>query len=399
MPSMVMSGFPSRESDQVSLANWRNRPFNAWAFHHVREIVPSADIANAADDIWQFAQQPDDLSSLAFTHCGADYSLDRFMSETATDGMVILHRGKVIVERYANGMNAATPHILMSVSKSVTGLVAGCAVAKGALDPEQRVTSIIPEMRDSVYADTTVRHVLDMRVGLLFDENYLATSGPIVEYRKATGWNPLGPNETPSDLRTFLTSLKDRSGADGGPFHYVSPNSDLLGWILERATGMRFADLMSEHLWQPLGAQRPAYVTVDRFGAPRCAGGICMTVMDLARIGQLMLQRGQRNGVPIIPAAWIDDIFGNGDSVAWANGDLAPYFGNRSMHYRNKWYVDRDRRTAMGLGIHGQHVFVDRAQDLVIAKVSSQTSPLDADLTELTLRFAEAVSDHLGRTR
>ncbi|RYX87216.1 MAG: class C beta-lactamase-related serine hydrolase, partial [Bradyrhizobiaceae bacterium] len=256
MPSMVMSGFPSRESDQVSLANWRNAPFNAWAFHHVREIVPSADIANAADDIWQFAQQPDDLSSLAFTHRGADYSLDRFMSETATDGMVILHRGKVIVERYANGMNAATPHILMSVSKSVTGLVAGCAVAKGALDPEQRVTSIIPELRDSVYADTTVRHVLDMRVGLLFDENYLATSGPIVEYRKATGWNPLGPNETPSDLRTFLTSLKDRSGADGGPFHYVSPNSDLLGWILERATGMRFADLMSEHLWQPLGAQR-----------------------------------------------------------------------------------------------------------------------------------------------
>lgn len=397
MPSMVMSGFPSRESDQVSLANWRNRPFNAWAFHHVREIVPSADIANAADDIWQFAQQPDDLSSLAFTHCGADYSLDRFMSETAADGMVILHRGKVIVERYANGMNAATPHILMSVSKSVTGLVAGCAAAKGALDPEQRVTSIIPEMRDSVYADTTVRHVLDMRVGLLFDENYLATSGPIVEYRKATGWNPLGPNETPSDLRTFLTSLKDRSGADGGPFHYVSPNSDLLGWILERATGMRFADLMSEHLWQPLGAQRPAYVTVDRFGAPRCAGGICMTVMDLARMGQLMLQNGRRDDRPIIPARWIDDIFANGDPEAWANGDLAPYFGGRAMHYRNKWYVARDRQTAMGLGIHGQHVFIDRINQVVIAKVSSQASPLDARLTELTLRFAEATSDLLAR--
>lgn len=399
MPSTVMSGFPPRDEDQVSLANWRNRPFNAWAFHHVREIVPSADIANASDDIWQFAQQLDDLSSLAFTHRGAACSLDAFMSETATDGLVILHRGKVIVERYANGMTAAMPHILMSVSKSMTGLIAGCVVAKGALDPEQKVTSIIPELRDSVYADTTIQHVLDMRVGLTFDENYLATSGPIVTYRKATGWNPLGPNDTPSDLRTFLTGLTERGGADGGPFHYVSPNSDLLGWILERATGMRFADLMSEHLWQPLGAQRSAYVTVDRFGAPRCAGGICMTAMDLARVGQLMLQRGQRNGAPIIPAAWIDDIFSNGDPVAWADGDLAPYFGNRSMHYRNKWYVDRDRKMAMGLGIHGQHLFVDRVQDMVIAKLSSQAAPLDANLTEMTLRFAEAVSDHLGQSR
>jgi CubicO group peptidase (beta-lactamase class C family) len=397
MPSPLMSGFPPCEADQASLANWRTGPFNKWAFHHVREIVPSTDIPNAPDDAWQFEQQPDDLSSLSFTHRDAGYSLDTFMHATDTDGLVILHRGKVICERYANGMTTNTPHILMSVSKSMTALVAGCVIAKGALDPEQRVTLLIPELAGSVYAETTVRHVLDMRVGLLFDENYFATSGPIVEYRKATGWNPLGAGETPSDLRTFLTGLTERSGADGGPFHYVSPNSDLLGWILERATGVRFADLMSQHLWQKLGAQRSAYITVDRFGAPRCAGGICTTVMDLARIGQLMLQNGQRNGTSIIPAAWIDDIFGNGDPVAWAKGDLAPYFGGRSMHYRNKWYVARDRRTAMGLGIHGQHVFVDRANEMVIAKVSSQASPLDANLTELTLRFAEATSDLLGR--
>jgi CubicO group peptidase (beta-lactamase class C family) len=198
-------------------------------------------------------------------------------------------------------------------------------------------------------------------------------------------------------LRSFLTSLKDRSGPDGGPFHYVSTNSDLLGWILERATGTRFADLMSAHLWQPMGAQRSAYITVDRFGAPRCAGGICTTVMDLARVGQLILQGGRRNGVSIIPSGWIDDILANGDPAAWSDGDLAPYFGGRSMHYRSKWYVLRDRAMALGLGIHGQNVFVEPAKELVIAKVSSQAAPLDAPLTELTLRFAETVSDHFGR--
>jgi CubicO group peptidase (beta-lactamase class C family) len=397
MPSALMSGFPSLPTDQVSLANWRTGPYNKWAFHHVREIVPSADIPNAPGDIWQLESRPSDLSSLSVEHLGARYSFDKLLSDTATDGLVILHRGKVIFEHYANGMGANTPHILMSVSKSLTGLVAGILVAKGALDPEQTIVSIIPELRGSVYSETTVRHVLDMRVGLQFDENYLATSGPIVEYRKSTGWNPLGPGESPSDLRSFLTSLKDRSGPDGGPFHYVSTNSDLLGWILERATGTRFADLMSAHLWQPMGAQRSAHITVDRFGAPRCAGGICTTVMDLARVGQLILQGGRRNGASIIPSGWIDDILANGDPAAWSDGDLAPYFGGRSMHYRSKWYVLRDRAMALGLGIHGQNVFVEPTKELVIAKVSSQAAPLDAPLTELTLRFAETVSDHFGR--
>ncbi len=396
MSSALMSGFPSVPKDQATLANWRTDPYNKWAFHHVRDIVPSSDIPNTPGDTWQFESDPRDLSSLSVEHDGTSYSVDRLLDATNTDGLAILHRGKVIFERYANGMSADTPHILMSVSKSMTALVAGILVGKRILDPEQPVVSIIPELRGSVYSDAKVRHVLDMRVGLRFDENYLATSGPIVEYRKATGWNPLGPGESPSDLRSFLTGLTDREGPDGGPFHYVSPNSDLLGWILERASGVRFADLMSTHLWRPMGAQYSAYVTVDRFGAPRCAGGICTTVMDLARVGQLMLQGGSRDGTSIIPSGWIDDILANGDPAAWSAGDLAPYFGGRSMHYRNKWYVLRDRKMALGLGIHGQNVFVEPAKELVIAKVSSQAAPLDAPLTELTLRFAETVSDHFG---
>ncbi|WP_371422690.1 serine hydrolase domain-containing protein [Tardiphaga sp.] len=396
MSSALMSGFPSLPKDQATLANWRTDPYNKWAFHHVRDLVPSSDIPNTPADIWQFESDPRDLSSLSVEHDGTSYSIDRLLDATNTDGLAILHRGKVIFERYANGMSADTPHILMSVSKSMTALVAGILVGKRILDPEQPVVSIIPELRGSVYSDAKVRHVLDMRVGLRFDENYLATSGPIVEYRKATGWNPLGPGESASDLRSFLTGLTDREGPDGGPFHYVSPNSDLLGWILERASGVRFADLMSTHLWRPMGAQYSAYVTVDRFGAPRCAGGICTTVMDLARVGQLMLQGGSRNGTSIIPSGWIDDILANGDPAAWSAGDLAPYFGGRSMHYRNKWYVLRDRKMALGLGIHGQNVFVEPAKELVIAKVSSQAAPLDAPLTELTLRFAETVSDHFG---
>jgi len=390
-----MSGFPSAQTDLVTLANWRTAPYNKWAFQHVREIVPSADIPNAPGDVWKLVSEPKDFSSFAFEHSGKPYSIDKFLGETDTDGLVILHRGKVILERYDNGMTSNTPHILMSVSKSLTAVVAGILIEQGKLDPEQEVVSVIPELKDSVYSDATVRHVLDMRVGLDFDEDYLATSGPIVEYRKSTNWNPLGPGERPSDLRTFLAGLKQRSGPDGGPFHYVSTNTDLLGWILERASGIRFADLLSTLLWQPMGAQCSAYITVDRLGAPRCAGGICTTTMDLARVGQLIVQNGRRNDTPIIPACWIEDMLGGGDPRAWAAGDLISYFGGRTMHYRSKWYVLRDRDIALGLGVYGQNVFVNKAKEVVIAKVSSQAPPLDKDLIDLTITFVEAMSDHL----
>jgi CubicO group peptidase (beta-lactamase class C family) len=396
MSSSLMSGFPSAETDQVTLANWRTAPYLTWAFQHVREIVPSADIPNAPGNVWRLESEPKDFLSFRFEHRGRRYGIEPFLDKTETDGLVILHRGKVIVERYGNGMTANTPHILMSVSKSLTAVVAGILVAQGRLDPEQKIVSVIPELKDSVYSGATLRHVLDMRVGIDFDEDYLATSGPIVEYRKSTNWNPLGPGERASDLRTFLASLTARNGPDGGPFHYVSTNTDLLGWILERASGIRFADLLSTLLWQPMGAQCPAYVTVDRLGAPRCAGGVCTTTMDLARVGQLIVQDGRRGNTPIIPAAWIDDMLGGGDAKAWVAGDLVSYFGDRPMHYRNKWYVLRDRSIAFGLGVYGQNVFVDKANQIVVAKVSSQAPPLDKDLIDLTLAFAEAVSDQLA---
>src|SRR5579859_5943239 len=117
MPSTLMSGFPSTEADQVTLANWRTAPYMKWAFQHVREIVTSADIPNAADDIWKLASEPRDFSSFSFAHGGKPYSLDKFLDETDADGLVILHRGKVILEQYSNGMTSNTPHILMSVSK------------------------------------------------------------------------------------------------------------------------------------------------------------------------------------------------------------------------------------------------------------------------------------------
>jgi CubicO group peptidase (beta-lactamase class C family) len=360
-----MQGFPPAPGTQVSLANWRTPPFNKWGFQHTREIVPSADIANDPAKVLPLASAPVELG------------VEEAFAATDTDALVVLHRGRLAYERYANGMTAHTPHILMSVSKSMLGLL----VEKLGLDTGREVSEIIPEIRGTAYRGATLRHLLDMRAGVAWDENYLATSGPIIEYRKSTGWNPLGPGEAPSDLHSFYANLKEQDGPHGGRLHYTSPNSDLLGWVIERATGARYADLMSELVWKPAGAERSAYITVDRLGAPRCAGGMCVTLRDLARVGVWVLEQGMT-----------ERFERDGDPSAWATGDLAPYYPGLPMRYRSFWYVvDGAAPLAFGMGIHGQNLFIDRVNDLVIAKLSSQAMPMDAARIGLTMRAISEV--------
>lgn len=395
----LMQGFPPASEGQVTLANWRTAPFNRWAFHHVREILPTADIPHDPGSIRGLAANLQDFTGLRIAAPGGkSLDLTDFMRETTTDGLVILHRGSIVFEHYANGMTSSSPHILMSVSKSMLGLLAGILVGRKVLDLARPVTDIVPEVKDTAYAGATVGQLLDMRAGVAFEENYLATSGPIIAYRKSTGWNPLGAGETASDLRSFFREMKEADGPHGERFSYVSPNTDLLGWIIERAAGRRYVDLMSELLWQPMGAAGSAYITVDRLGAPRAAGGMCTTTRDLARIGQLMVEHGAHGSKQVVPEGWVKGIAESGDADAWNRGSFVEYYPGAAMHYRAKWYVERGVKPLLfGLGIHGQNVFADAANEIVIAKHSSQAPPLDAGLIALTGEFVKAVRSALAR--
>ncbi len=389
-----MREFPPAGENQVTLANWRHAPFSSWAFSHVREIIQSADIANNPDDIWQLQSDPADLSTLSVDD-GLD--LSGYLDATYTDGFIVLHRDRIVAEEYRNAAGPRKPHILMSVSKSMLGALSGILADKGILDTAAPVTDYVPEIAGTAWKGATVQNLLDMRAGIRFDEDYEATSGAIIEYRKSTGWNPLEPGDTASDLRSFFSEISDTDGAHLGRFHYVSPNTDLMAWIVERAAGTRYADLMSQHLWQPMGAETSAYITVDRLGAPRAAGGVCVTLRDLARVGLLVANLGKRGSVQVLPQAWIEDVLTNGDPQAWASGDFAEYFPGRNMHYRNKWYVERgDNPMVFCIGIHGQNLYVFPEQQLVVAKMSSRPRPLDPEVSLLNLKMVAALKQHFG---
>lgn len=393
----LMQTFPASPETQVTLANWRKPPFNKWSFAHAREIVPSAEIGRKPDAVRSLPVKPIDLGSITVECRGQSRSFADFLDYTDTDGLVVLHKGRIVHEGYCDRMTPATPHILMSVSKSVLGLMMGILADQGLFKLQQRVTEIIPEVSGTAYAGATLRDLLDMRVGVKFDENYTATDGAIIAYRKAQGWDPILPGEEPSDLRRFFGILTVSEGQHAGSFHYVSPNTDLLGWVIERSTGCRYADLVSELLWQPMGAEYDAYITVDRLGAPRCAGGFCATTRDLARIGQLIVENGSYGGRQVVPEAWIDDILTKGSRDAWDSGDFLDYLPDLPIHYRSKWYVlNGEAPLVFGVGVHGQNVFIDRKNDIVMAKFSSQAVAMDPARIQATIAGVKAIRDFLA---
>ena len=354
-------------SDDLSfgakLDNWRSTPYSKWAFHHVREIIPTADIENKSGLVNNLS-----LDIQRFE----DLNLELVMEETETDAIVIAQNSSILFEKYNNGMSEKSPHILFSVSKSILGLIVGALIGNKTLNESDLIIKFVPELKMTAYSDATVRDLLDMRVGVKFDEDYTATTGPIINYRYAANWNPVPVGVEAGDLKSFMGSLTERDGIHNDRFHYVSPNTDLLAWVCERASGIRYSDLISELLWTPLGAESSGYITVDRLGGMRAAGGVCFTTRDLARVGLMIGNYGYVNNKQIIPDFWIDDVIKNGSDSAWEKRIGMDEFGNMPMHYRSFWYVQKNGDPLIhGLGIHGQYLFIDPKLNLSVAWFSS----------------------------
>jgi len=352
-------------------------------------------VAADPDRFWELASAPMDVLHERFAVAGRERTVQEWLAESHCDGIVALREGVIAFEWYDNRLTQATPHIVFSVTKSVTALLLGILAERGQLDPEAAVTRYIPEAAGSGFGDATVRHVLDMQVSLDFDEVYTATGGTFIRYRQAMGWNPAtDPAEQP-DLRSFLLSLGRRDGPHGKRFRYLSPNSDLLGWIAERAAGRRYADLLTELLWQPMGAEASASMTVDRLGAARSAGGLSVTLRDLARLGEMVRCRGIADGRTVVPGWWIDDILAKGDPAAWAGSDFETMLppGGR---YRSQWYLSDARGSqAMAAGIHGQWIWIDHDRGITIAKLSSQPQPTTDGYDPLEQGCFEAIAEAL----
>lgn len=378
----------------VTLGNWRESPYSRWAFHNLRELVPTAEISCGFPRVENPVASSDLLSERISTGIEGITSVLEHLEFSHTDAFVLMRRGEIIGEYYAPYSGIEKPHVVFSVSKSITAVVSGILEGQGLIDPDMPVSDYLPEAKGSAYGDCRYRDVLDMRVSLDFNEAYLDRNGAFARYRRAMLWNPPEPGTTAEDLRSFLVSLRKGEGPHGGRFFYASPNSDLLGIILERVTGKRYADLVSDLLWKPMGAASHGYVTVDSAGTARSAGGVCVTVRDLGRVGELVRTEGVIAGRQVLPRTWGADMLANGDGDAWKAGGENIFPEGR---YRSQWYQSGEQSGAFcAIGIHGQWIYIDPSKEITIAKASSQPKPVDDEMKFANLAFYRAVCDLAG---
>jgi CubicO group peptidase (beta-lactamase class C family) len=370
----LMTGAPPFSDDRlVTLANWQDPPFNRWGFQHIRDLMPTARIRRGDGPAWILPRAQRDLSGLQLPFGDRSVDLETFLDETYTDAFLVLHRGSIVHEQYRNAMTPDTTHLLMSVSKSVTSAVCGSLVAAGRLSPDDLVTRHVPELAGTSWDGCTVRHLLDMRAGTRFNEDYADLRADVRVYEQIYLWRPRSDPGLPASITDYYPTLRNQ-GPHGGPFDYRSILTDMLAWVMERAAGDRLSNLISRHLWQPMGAEFDAEITVDAEGNPMADGGICTTLGDLARFGQLLANRGRRHGVAVIPEPWIDDTLAPGpDSVdAFLASEPDAEQVRRGSYYRNQFWVFDPRAPIYRCnGINGQSVLVHGPAEVVIAKLST----------------------------
>ncbi|KAF7186846.1 6-aminohexanoate-dimer hydrolase [Pseudocercospora fuligena] len=274
-------------TEAINLSNWRLHPQNQWSFINVDKILPTATI-DASTTPSTLPSSPMSWSNFQLKwKDGKILTLDDYIQASQTDSLIILHQGKILYENYFNNNTPSSKHILMSMSKSITSLLIGILQGQGKLSVSDLLTKHIPEMSSTIFANKTIQQCLDMRTSFNYNDN-----SP--EYRESMGWNPPSSN-TSQTLKSFLTNFSPDSTFSESKFEYCSVNTDLLGWVLERASGMKLSSLLQKYLWEPLGCESPALITLDRpEGLGRAAGGICATLRDTARIAQMLLNDGKK---------------------------------------------------------------------------------------------------------
>jgi CubicO group peptidase (beta-lactamase class C family) len=369
---VLMAGFPPAPGSQVTLANWQDPPFNRWAFRHMRELIPSQLIPAGQAGPGSLAASGRHMGNPEVPRLdGRTSTVEDVVADTFTDALVVLHDGLVVAERYYAGMTAGTRHLLMSVSKSVVGCVAGVLAGRGLLDPRAAVTTYVPEVGDSGYGGATIRDLLDMRTGVAFRETYTSPDAEVRVMERSVGWRPALPGD-PAGAYPYLATLGSE-GPHGGEFTYRSADSDMLGWACERASGIRMADLISTLIWQPIGAECDAEITCDPLGSAMHDGGISATARDLARFGQMLVDDGMSQGRAVVPAAWLADARAPEAGVREAFARTDNEYVLPGGWYRSQFWVipGHGGPVLVCLGIHGQLVYADRATRTVVVKMSS----------------------------
>ena len=390
---MTTSG-PTKQNP-LPIMDWDRAPWNRWSFLHMREVLPTAEVWRGTGPVKALEKKPQSLGGVKVKSvAGAPCTLDELLAETYTDGVLVLHHGKIAFETYQNAMTERTLHLSQSVAKSIVGMTAGILVGRGLLDPSKPVTQYLPELEQTGWKGATLQQVLDMSTGTKFDEAYTDPHSDMGQLDVSSGWKPVPPDvdpslKWPSHVWEQILGLKGKRREHGAQFEYRSIETDVLAFAMEAATGKRLAQIVSEELWQKLGVEESACFTLDPAGYALADGGFNATLRDYGRFGQMVLSGGQG----IVPTAWIENtrnanhaIFGEPFTATLPQGG-----------YHNQFWVESPQsRNLICRGVFGQMIYIDFAHDMVIVKLSTWPDFLNVKMTLATFHAARCIGQALS---
>ena len=392
---MVGSPPPADRTIRFDDGSYFRFPAWRWSVSNFRQLMPTVNVSRGMSSTVPFERKLlEEIDHLQFMPIGQEHPMTWSESLLAnyTDGIVVIHRGVIVYERYFGVLSETGQHGAMSVTKSFVGTLGAMLVAEGELDPEAFVRDYVPELADSAFGDATVRNVLDMTTAIKFSEDY---SDPNAEvWAHASAGNPLPkPKDYPGprSYYEFLQTVK-KQGNHGEAFGYKTANTDALGWIIARVSGKSIAQLLSDRIWSRIGAEQDAYVSVDSIGTPFAGGGLNLGLRDLARFGEMIRNDGKFNGTQIVPKTAIEDIRQGGKR---ADFDKAGYKLLKNWSYRNMWWITHNEHHAfMARGVHGQALYIDPTAEMVIARFASHPVAGNAVIDPISLPAYHALAKY-----
>ena len=393
-----MQGFPPQPEKLIMhpQSNFFSFPRLRWTVCHIRELLPTKQVSRGVSSPVPLEYSLDDgIDSVKFKPLGNNKLMTwaQSLSSNYTDGILVMHKGKIVYEKYLGCLDETAKHAAMSMTKSLTGLLAEILVAEGKLDDKAKVSSIIPELDNSAFGSATVRQVMDMTTALDYSEDYSNPKADIWIYSAAA--NPLPKPKGykgPDGYFEYLQTVK-KNGIHGKSFGYKTINTDALGWIISRSTGMELTELISELIWKKMGAEQDAYITVDGKGTPFAGGGLSAGLRDLGRVGQLMLNKGVINGKRLFPESVVTSIQKGGNIQAFAKAGYKALAGGS---YRSMWWVLHNKHGAYAArGGHGQTIYIDPTAQMVIVRFASFPVAKNAYIDPTSLPAYQAVAEYL----
>jgi CubicO group peptidase (beta-lactamase class C family) len=351
---------------------------NVLTFRSMDRIFTTRTVARSGS-VWQLPRADHELD-LTYQFQGKSYTSSEFLERTYTNALLVMKDGRIVSEIYRNNTNEQTRFVAFSMTKSITSLLIGCALEEGRIESiDDPITKYLPELKEGGYAGVTIKQILQMRSGVDYEERYDFGNPGIAAFNHE--------NALVQNVVRFADAAKNikRRHTPGEVFEYKTLDTAVLGWLLERVSGgSSVAAYTAQRLWEPLGMEADGFYLMDGppgIGREFSGAGFNATLRDFARIGLMLLNKGEANGHRVVSAEWIEE--STTPSTRLGDGFLAGY--------GYQWWMAPGSQAFYALGLQGQFIYVDPETRTVIVKLSYDP-PGDRSPDAESVSFFSAVS-------